>query len=89
MMHNRRACEMVGCPTCWDMARAHLNLVTNPRARLTGSSRLDSDPVLWHDAQTSYHDLRVALCLAGGVSVDDIHPVTGHYVQNQPRKATT
>lgn len=78
--HLRGACEKRRCRTCRDMRRATVNLLTNPRARLCGNSPHDSDPVLWADAQTSYHDLRAALCLAAGATLDEIDPVTGHYL---------
>lgn len=80
-LHDRRSCTIRRCPTCRDMNRAHIRLITNPRARLTGPSRQQSDPVLWADAQTSYHDMRAALCFAGGATVDQVHPVTGHYLE--------
>jgi len=83
-LHNRRSCAVQGCPTCRAMNRAHWALVFNPRARLTGPTKQQSDPVLWTDAQTSYHDLRAALCFAGGARIDQVDPCTGHY-QGDPR----
>lgn len=80
-MHNRRVCELSDCQTCRNMRRAMTAFLANAQARLTGDTIQESDPVLWADAQTSYHDLRAALCLAGGVSVDEIDPATGHYRQ--------
>jgi hypothetical protein len=77
-LHDRRTCPERGCVTCRRGRRAHLAFITNPRARLTGDTRQQSDPVLWADAQTSYHDLRAALCLALGAGVDDVDPCTGH-----------
>lgn len=47
-------------------------------ARLHGEVRRLTHPVEWADTQASYHDARAALCLAKGVPLDLIDPVTGH-----------
>lgn len=78
-LHRQLSCTTPGCSTCRNLRRAHLAMITNPRARLTGPTKQQSDPVLWQDAQTSYHDLRAALCFAGGATPDQVDPCTGHY----------
>lgn len=78
-VHDRRQCVAPGCEPCRHIRLATLRFLGNPRARLTGPTREQSDPVLWADAQASYHDLRVALCVARGVPLDRIDPVTGHH----------
>ena len=80
-LHDRSTCPVPHCVQCRQIGRAVVALLTNPRGRLAGSSKVHADPVLWADAQTSYHDLRAALCLAKGATVDQVHPVTGHYLE--------
>lgn len=52
--------------------RLHLAL------RLFAEGYVDADPVTRADARTTYADARIALNVARGIDVDDIHPTTGH-----------
>lgn len=77
-LHSRRSCQVEDCVTCRRIGRATIALITNPRG--VGCSKQYADPVLWADAQTSYHDFRAAICFAQGATIDQVHPVTGHYL---------
>lgn len=61
------------CPPCGERSRAHMRFV-----RVNRDIRKQTHPVEWADQQTSFHDCRIALCLAMGVPLHLIHPVTGH-----------
>lgn len=50
--------------------------MATPRRRAV--ARLQTIPSDAPDRRTSLADARVALCLARGVDVDDIHPASGH-----------
>lgn len=68
------------CTPCRERSRAHHRFTSIP-ARFHGEIRdlrKQTHPVEWANQQTSYHDARIALCIAMGVPLDKIHPVTGH-----------
>lgn len=48
------------------------------RYRYLAGEGTEEQRVAYADQQGGYHDMRVTLCLAAGLTVDQIHPVTGH-----------
>jgi hypothetical protein len=65
------------CQPCDERARAHHRFYSIA-ATFHGDIRKQTHPVEWANRQTSYHDCRIALCVAVGVPLERVHPVTGH-----------
>lgn len=74
------------CTACRQIRKATDRMLHHPHAHAAGMgfNQQESDPVAWANYRTSLADVRAALVLACGRSVDEIDPATGHYTPRRP-----